>query len=62
MPRLGEKFTFELTWQEQLGLDSVVDPRRQDLADRPRVTEAGRTEQRQAPADRRHPQPHSLQS
>lgn len=34
MPRIGEKFTFELSWQEQLGLRTVTDPNRQELADR----------------------------
>jgi len=24
MPRLGEKFSFELTWQQELGIDPVV--------------------------------------
>jgi hypothetical protein len=34
MPRVGEKFTFDQSWQEQIGLRSVTDPQRQELADR----------------------------
>lgn len=50
MPRLGEKFTFELSTEEQLGLKSVADPRRQDLVDRPPVSEQTATPSTPPPA------------
>jgi len=25
MPRIGERFSFDLTWRQELGLDSVID-------------------------------------
>lgn len=62
MPRLGEKFTFESTWEEQLGIESVADPRRDDLADRRPQERSDRTEQAQrATKAHREPGPHDTE-
>ena len=44
MPRVGEKFTFDQSWQEQIGLSSVADPQRQELADRQQPPAAPRAQ------------------
>jgi hypothetical protein len=33
MPRVGEKFAYEMSWQEQIGLESLVKPREEPMSD-----------------------------